>query len=111
VGAYVAIEQPEWLFPKPLPAETHAERDATLRMAMATTAQRIERYRQQHGRLPATLAQAGSTVEMIRYEPNGDAQYVLRGENGPVTLTYNSSEPISSFVGNSFQLLARRGRR
>lgn len=111
VGAYVAIEQPEWLFPKPFPAESQAEREASLRMAIATTAQRIERFRQQHGRLPATLAQAGSTVEAITYERNGDAQYVLRGENGPVALTYRSTEPISSFVGNSYQLLARRGRR
>jgi hypothetical protein len=111
VGAYVAIEQPEWLFPRSLPAETQAERDATLRMAIATTAQRIERYRQQHGTLPVTLAQAGSTVEAITYKRSDDAQYTLRGENGPVTLTYQSSEPISTFVGSSFQLLARRGGR
>src|SRR3954452_6487130 len=40
VSAYVAVEQPEWLFPKSLPAESRAEREATLRMGMATTAQR-----------------------------------------------------------------------
>jgi hypothetical protein len=111
VGAYVAIEQPEWLFPKPLAAESREERDASLRMAMATTAQRIERYRQEHGRLPATLAAAGSTIEEITYEPNGTAVYTLRGRNGPVALTYRSSEPISAFVGSSFQVLAQRARR
>lgn len=111
VGAYVAIETPEWLFPKPLAAESSAEREASLRMGMATTAQRIERYRQQNGRLPVTLAQAGSMIEDITYERNGDANYTLRGMNGPVALTYRSSDPISVFVGNSFQVLAQRARR
>jgi hypothetical protein len=108
IGAYVAIERPDWLFPTPLAAESRDEQEASLRMGIATTAQRIERFRQQSSRLPATLAEAGSRVEDVTYERTSEDAYLLRGKNGPVELSYRSSEPLSTFVGNSFQVLARR---
>jgi hypothetical protein len=107
-GGYVAVEQPTWLFPPPVHADTREEREAGLRIGMATAVQQIERYRQEQGRLPSTLSEAGSTMPGITYTQTGRSSYLVRGINGPVELSYRSSEPLRDFVGDSYALLARR---
>jgi hypothetical protein len=109
-GAYVWVEQPIWLFPPPPLVESEQTQEASLRIGMATAAQRIERFRLVKGRLPATLAEAGSAPTGIRYERQDD-HYVIYGTNGPIALTLDSGEPLAKFVGTSFQTLARRSHR
>ena len=108
VGVYVAVEQPTWLFPPARPAESRETREASLRIGMATTMQRVERFRLMQGRLPRTLAEAGSSPSGITYEMREDDRYTLRGANGPVELTLNSGDSLPVFVGNSFRILASR---
>ncbi len=110
-AAYVAIERPTWIFPETPPAESQEIREASLRIGMATTAQRIERFRMAQGRLPRTLSESGSSATGIVYEPRGGNQYVLRGANGPVRLTLSSSDSLRAFVGQSFQAISQRARR
>ena len=111
VGIYVAVEQPTWLFPPPPPVESQETQEASLRIGMATTMQRIERYRVAQGRLPRTLGEAGGAPAGIAYEQQEGDRYVLRGENGPVRLTLSSGDSLAGFVGNSFRILAERSHR
>ena len=108
VGVYLAVEQPTWLLPTAPKPESAAEQDASLRIGMATTMQRIERFRMAQGRLPRSLAEAGAAAAHITYEQHEGDRYTLRGENGPVHLTLNSGDALPGFVGNSFRVLSER---
>jgi hypothetical protein len=110
VGIYVAIEQPTWLFPTPPVPESTEVQEASLRIGMATTAQRIERFRMAQGRLPRSLSEAGSSPNGIQYEQREGDRYVLRGSNGSVHVVLNSGDSLALFVGNSFKVLAQRTR-
>jgi hypothetical protein len=109
VGVYVFVERPEWIFPAPPPPESLAVREASLRISVANAAQHVERYRQQNGQLPATLAQAGAHGTAIAYD-RLTGGYRLEAEVGEVRVTYNSSESLTRFVGNSFKVISRRGK-
>lgn len=111
VGVYLAVEQPSWLFPTPPVAESQELQEASLRIGMATTAQRIERFRVGQGRLPRSLNEAGSSPNGIVYEQREGDRYVLKGANGPVRVVLNSGDSLALFVGNSFKVLAERTRR
>jgi hypothetical protein len=111
LGVYIAVEQPAWLFPPPPPVESRETQDASLRISMATTMQRIERFRIAQGRLPRSLAEAGSNAAGISYEQREGDRYVLRGTNGPIQLALNSGDSLPGFVGNSFRVLTLRSHR
>jgi hypothetical protein len=108
VGIYLAVEQPTWLLPTAPKPESTAAQDASLRIGMATTMQRIERFRMAQGRLPRSLAEAGAATAYVTYEQHEGDRYTLRGENGTVHLTLNSGDALPGFVGNSFRVLAER---
>jgi hypothetical protein len=109
VTVYVFVERPDWIFPSPPPMESLAVRAASLRISVATAAQHVERYRQQNGQLPLTLAQAGAHGGAITYD-RLTGGYRLEAENGEVRVTYHSSESLGRFVGNSFKVISRRGK-
>jgi hypothetical protein len=110
-AAYLWVERPTWLFPAPPLPESTAIREASLRISLANAAQHIERYRQQHHRLPATLREAGTLSSGIGYEISGDGSaYQLQGMNGPVRLTLRSTDALPAFLGNSFDIITRRSR-
>jgi hypothetical protein len=111
VVAYAAVERPVWLFPPPLPVESAEVQEASLRIGMATAAQRIERFRRARSRLPRTLAESGGSLQGIRYERIDSLTYMLRGTRGPVTLAFRSTDSLKTFVGGSFEVIARRTRR
>jgi hypothetical protein len=105
-SVYLYVERPDWIFPAPPPPESAAVREAGLRIIMATAAQHVERYRQQTGRLPATLKQAGAYGDGITYRRTA-AGYRLEGESGEVRVSFDSAEPLTRFVGNSFKVVSR----
>jgi hypothetical protein len=107
--AYLYIERPDWLFPRSTPPESLAIREAGLRIGMANAAQHIERYRQRTGKLPSTLAEAGTRSQGLAYEPT-DSAWRLVGTHGELELTLGSQDPLSRFIGNSFEVISRRSR-
>jgi hypothetical protein len=109
VGVYLSVERPEWVFPTSAEAESVATREASMRIMLANAAQHIERYKQQTGQLPTSLRQAGAHATGIAYEPTPTG-YRLRGDDGEVSLTFTSGESLPRFVGNSFEVIARRPR-
>jgi hypothetical protein len=106
-GGYVLVTRPGWLFPRP-PAESEAIREASLRMAMFTTARRIEAYRSAHGRLPDSLAQVALPVRGVTYHRTGD-RWRLEGNSGALWLTVGSQDSLAGFVGQSYAILHARG--
>lgn len=108
VGAYLAIVQPTWVFsPRPAP-ETLALKEASLRISMANVSQHLHRFQQRNGRLPETLAEAGAHDAGVSYQRLGASAYRLMGENGPAHVTFSSDEELAGFLGNSYQIIARR---
>jgi len=108
--AYLYVERPEWLFPSAAPTESIAIQEASLRIGMANVAQHLERYRQQRGKLPGTLVEAGTHLEGITYQVLDSTDWRLVGSHGDVELTLASREPLARFLGNSFQVISRRPR-
>lgn len=106
--AALLITQPAWMFNKPV-EEPAAIVDASLRVRMFVEIERIERFRRDSARLPATLAEAGIPGDGLTYEPY-DGGYTLTGANGPHALAYSSDTPPDSFLGDSYRLVRERGR-
>jgi hypothetical protein len=107
VSVYLYVERPEWAFPVASVPESPAVRQASLRISVATAAQHIERYRQQRGQLPTTLEQAGANGAGVSYQRTA-AGYQLEGENEGIRVSFTSGESLTRFVGNSFEVIARR---
>jgi hypothetical protein len=107
---YLYIERPEWVFPASAPPESVAIQEASLRIGMANVAQHLERYRQRRGRLPKTLQEAGTQVEGMIYQPLDSTEWRLIGSHAGIELTLASREPLSRFIGNSFEVISRRSR-
>jgi hypothetical protein len=106
--AYLYVEQPDWLFPGATPSESVALKEASLRIGMANVAQHIERYRQRTGMLPKTLQEAGTKVEGMDYQPVDSLNWRLIGSHAGIELTLASRDPLPRFLGNSFEVIARR---
>lgn len=109
VSVYLYVERPEWVFPTPPAPESAAVREASLRISVANAAQHIERFRQRTGRLPATLTEAGAHESALTYQP-GSTGYKLHAELAGVRVSYDSTEPLGRFVGNSFKVISRRSK-
>lgn len=108
-GIYLYVERPAWVFPAPPTPESLAVREASLRIGVANAAQHVERYRQHTGRLPATLVEAGAHDDGLTYVRRGSGYQIL-GEQGDVSVAYDSDDSLTRFVGNSFKVIARRSR-
>jgi hypothetical protein len=109
VLVYLYVERPEWIFPVAPAPESPAVRQASLRISVANAAQHIERYRQQRGQLPVTLEQAGASGAGISYQRTA-AGYQLEGGSDGIRVSFTSGESLMRFVGNSFEVIARRTR-
>ncbi|HEX6643046.1 MAG TPA: hypothetical protein VF037_00095 [Gemmatimonadales bacterium] len=108
VGGYVVIAQPTWVFERGAPPESVTVQEASLRLAMAMQFQRIERFRAQSGRLPTTMEEAGPVMPGVRYQARHPDGFTLTGTNGSVTLTLQSTQSVSAFVGNSYEVIQGR---
>jgi hypothetical protein len=105
---YLYIERPDWLFPDSRPLESVAIKEASLRIGMANVAQHIERYRQQNGKLPETLAEVGTQMQGMTYAPVDSTGWRLMGTHAGIELTLDSGQPLPKFLGNSFEVITRR---
>jgi hypothetical protein len=92
------------------PPESVAVKEASLRIGMANAAQHVEWYRQKTGKLPRTLVEAGTQAEGVTYQPLDSAEWRLIGSHAGIQLTLQSQQPLIKFLGNSFEVITRRGR-
>jgi hypothetical protein len=107
---YLYVARPDWLFPDSAPPESVAVKEASLRIGMANAAQHVEWYRQKTGKLPQTLVEAGTQAEGVTYQPLDSVDWRLIGSHAGIQLTLQSQEPLIKFLGNSFEVITRRGR-
>lgn len=108
LSAYLWVEKPGWLFPAPIAPESTAIKEASTRIGVANAAQHVERFRQRTGRLPTTLHEAGAQAEGVSYQRTGADTWRIEGTNGQVRVSLGSTESLSKFLGNSFEVISRR---
>jgi hypothetical protein len=110
VGGYLWIAKPDWVFRAAVQPESLEMRHASLRIGVATAAQHIKRFQHKSGRLPETLAEAGVSSQGISYQRLGADAYRLEADEGELHVTLGSRDSLPVFLGNSFEVIARRPR-
>jgi hypothetical protein len=110
-GLVLVLLRPSWLAgPKALPPESPAIVEASMRLSMLREWQRVSDFAKQTGRLPASLAEAGSTTPGIGYEALPEQHFRLFAQAGDSLLVLSSTDSISHFLGNSLREIKNRGR-
>lgn len=104
--AALLIFQPSWMFNRP-PAESPQMQEASLRVRMYVEIDRVDRFKQEKGRFPTTLLEAGGDTLGITYDRRGEG-YVLSGHNGPIALRFTYGSSPEAFLGNSYRLIQER---
>jgi hypothetical protein len=102
------VFQPGWFFTRP-PAEPPQLQEASLRIRMYVEIEKLQRYRTEKGRWPATLLEAAGDSTGLSYQRLGDS-YLLSGSNGPMRLNYKPESSAEAFLGNSYRLVRERTR-
>jgi hypothetical protein len=110
VASYLAVFQPAWVFaPRAVP-ESLSIQEASIKIEIVNAAQHVERFRQKNGRLPESLGEAGARAGNLSYQRLGETTYRLVGDNGPAHATLRADESLADFLGDSYQIIARRPR-
>lgn len=106
----VAMLRPAWIGLGKEVVEPPAVREASLRLAVALEAQRVLRYQRANGRLPSTLAEAGAVMPGVIYQPSREGIYEISAADGEIAVLYRSTGSLRTFVGNSYEVVSRRGK-
>lgn len=109
IAVWLYSARPDWVFARGMPPQSAAIREASLRLAMAAQYQRIERFRDSAGHLPAQLADMGTVSGNLTYTTTQFGGFVLEGSDSTLQLTLRSEDSLRAFVGNSYQVISRRG--
>lgn len=113
LALYFLIAQPEFLVLNPIeePRPVAVQVDQTRRAMYFEGIARIESFRMQNGRLPATLEEANAgalAAQGVDYSTRGDSSYILVTTVGSETILFDSSaETAQDFVGNLNTALPR----
>lgn len=110
VGIYILAMRPTWFFTPPPPPESVQIQEASVRLMLVREASRVRQYKAAHGRLPATLVEAGSPVSNVDYTKHGDSTFRLVTAWGEQTIGLASTDSVGPFLGNSLKIIASRGR-
>ncbi|MGH7659080.1 MAG: hypothetical protein ACREL6_12675 [Gemmatimonadales bacterium] len=108
LGAFLAwlwVAPPTWLNPPVASPPSPAVQEAGTRYALYLQAQQVERFRREHGRLPATLEEAGEPIRGVEYEVDGDGAWVMLAGPAGAELRLTSADTLDAFLGNSVSLL------
>lgn len=109
IGLYLLVARPAWFVTPPPPPDPPAIAAASVRLTLAREANRVHRFLADSGRLPASMAEAGSTVSAVEYERLNDSGYVLRAVGGSGAVRLSSRDSLPLFIGNSLRLIMARG--
>jgi hypothetical protein len=107
LATFLLIAPPPWVVVNPIAAQQPEDAYANAGRAIYVSVSRIEGWRQQNGRLPQTLAEAGVGTEGgLDYQVSGSS-YTLITSVGERDLIYPSSENLLEWAarhGVSFQI-------
>ena len=108
--AWVWIAPPAWLVPQPVAAPSREYREASVRIALALHAQRIEAYRASHGRLPQAKEDVGIVGDQVAYDRADSLSYELIGRVDGQPVSYKSSQPRDRYLAEAMTALTRARR-
>jgi hypothetical protein len=109
LSIYLLAVRPDWFFTPPPPGESMEIQDASVRLMLAREAERVRQFAAANGRLPVSLAEAGSPVSGVEYE-RADNGFVLRTHFAGDTLALRSTDSLPQFLGNSVRTINDRVR-
>ncbi len=99
VAAWLWILPPAFLRVEPPPPQPIEKEEASLRFVIYAQARRLDAYRQQTGRYPERLEEAGPPLPGMTYARLHADLYQLTGSTDRLTLTYISDLPLENFLG------------
>lgn len=103
---------PGFLRPEPLPEPTVAEVRTGLRVEMLSAMTRIERYREETGRLPESLDQVMEEPPAnVLFVTFSSGIYRLRGRRAGTEIIYQSGDPLEELLGDAVQRIRGGGGR
>ena len=108
--AWAWIAPPGWLVPRPVSAPSHEYREASVRVALALHAQRVEAYRASHGRLPRTKQEVGIASDQIAYDQMDSDNFQLTSTVDGLQVSYKSSQPRDRYLAEAMTALTRARR-
>ena len=108
--AWAWIAPPAWLVPRPVAAPSREYREASVRVALALHAQRIDAYRASHGRLPRSKQEVGIAGDQIDYAPTDSLNFELVSRVDGQPVTYKSSQPRDRYLAEAMTALSRARR-
>jgi len=109
LAAILLLIRPVWLVgPDAPPREPEPIVAASFRLTLLRERQRVFDYTRQHGHLPATLVEAGSARNDIRFQATGADGFLLSGRAGDSLITLRSSDSMGAFLGESLKAIRNR---
>ena len=82
-----------------------AARVANERFSLFLQTQRVEQFRVVHGRLPATLQEAGDPFQGVHYQPYPDGSYRVSLDTSDGVITFRSGERADKLMGGGMKVL------
>jgi hypothetical protein len=108
-GGLLLMLRPAWLVgPEIVPPEPPAVAVASARLTLLRERGRVLEFAGHHGRLPATLEEAGSSDGDVAYTPLLDARFSLALQVGDSLIVLYSSDSLKTFLGESIRTLTKR---
>jgi len=108
--AWAWIAPPAWLMPHRVAPASREYREASVRVALALHAQRIEAYRASHGRLPRTKEDVGIPGDDVTYDRLDGLSFELSSRVDGQPVSYKSSQPRDRYLAEAMTALTRARR-
>ena len=108
-SGYLWIGSPSWLQPTPPDPMAPALEEAGLRMEVFLQALLIEEFRDQEGRLPNSLSEAGDPFSEVEYIRGNSQDYRLTFAGPGGAVEYASTDSLELFLGDAPRII-REGR-
>lgn len=108
LSVYILATRPAWFFTPPPPPEAPAIQEASIRLMLVREAARVRLFQLRNGRLPGTLAEAGSPMRQLAYDTS-DGTFRLAAQLGARTIRLSPTDSLAAFLGQSFRTISTRG--
>ena len=108
-AGYLWVGSPSWLLPTPPDPISPALGEAGLRMEVFHQALLVEEFRDQEGRLPNSLSEAGDPFSEVEYFRENGQSYRLAFAGAEGRVEYTSTDSLELFLGDAPQII-REGR-
>lgn len=106
---YLLFFSPTWIAPDPAPDITVERTEANIRWYLYTLIPKVDDFREENGRLPEDLEEIPDARPGTSYARTGPGAYRLSFQDGPVSVTYLSSEDPDAFLGDAASVVLGGG--